>query len=255
MRWWRVSTVPAEGDARTPSFSKTRIFSSRTFSACSSASSCPSSDSRARMSAAIASRWCWRDSRPAAGETPSLTRRPMRRSSEATAANCALSFSISCRRVRSRAWTCAICRSMSEASSERPGSSIRATSWPRRDRFALFRDARRQAALARERERQALFLGDGEQADGLARVVLMTNELPVAPRPGQSDSHRQDDPEDFFHRPPRIPPNGAGGVKGGGVREPDPAPRRAPARRGRGPSRRARRGRGRRSPTPAWRPD
>ena len=70
-----------------------------------------------------------------------------------------------------------------------------------RDGLALLRDPRGQPAPARERQREALLLGDGQQAQGLAGVVLAAHELSVAPRPGQRDSHRQKDPEGLFHQP------------------------------------------------------
>ena len=134
-------------------------------------------------------------------ETPSLTSLPIRRSSEATAANCALSFSISSRRVASRALTWEICRSMSEASSERPGSSIRATSCPAVIASPSSGTRVVSRPLPREGHGEALLLRDREQAQRLARVVLSADELAVAPCPGHRNAHRQDDPEDPFHHP------------------------------------------------------
>src|SRR6185503_3845552 len=70
-----------------------------------------------------------------------------------------------------------------------------------RNGLALFGYARRQPAAPGKRKSEALLFCDGEEADGLARVILVTDELSIPPRPGQSDTHRQDDPEGLFHGP------------------------------------------------------
>ena len=103
------------------------------------------------------------------GETPSLTSRPMRRSSEETAANCARSFSISCRRdevagVDLGDLALDVGGVLGEAGLLDPGDLLAV-----RDRLALFGHPRGQPALARKRQREALLLRDGEEAHGLPR--------------------------------------------------------------------------------------
>ena len=72
---------------------------------------------------------------------------------------------------------------------------------PVRSLLALFGNARRQTTAPREREREALLLGDGEQPERLPRIVLPPDELTVSPGARRGDACGQDDPEDPFHHP------------------------------------------------------
>ena len=67
------------------------------------------------------------------------------------------------------------------------------------DRLAFLRDAGRQPPAAGEGQREALLLGDREEPQRLAAVVLAADQFPVTPRPHQGNPHRENDPEGLLH--------------------------------------------------------